>query len=283
MHIRKIVTMLAFVACLPAFGADTIAVAESRPLGKLAVQLAQRYGYLVTYEEAPYDSVNLRPDPRPNGVKFLYPDWKAIVFHVPENPADAASAAPKKTASLGPQILEPLVKEYNESGNPEKFSVIYEGDYAHIVPAIRRDGKDFEPILSTRIPSSIEVRSCSDILNDLLSRITTARGVTILLGRVPVNSLIPHQCGIFGTDLTAREILSQILDQAGTPGVPGVKKTRFTWTLMYDANWNKYFLSTILVPDLSQPAKTSSGPATKPVEPPPSLPAGQSRRFGVKR
>jgi hypothetical protein len=251
MYIRKMVTMLAFIACLPAFGADTIGIDESRPLGKLAAQLTQRYGYLITYEEGPYEGVNLRTDLRPNGVKFLYPDWKPIVFHVPEGAGEGGSTTSNKVAPLGPQILDPLVREYNESGNPGKFSVIYDGGYAHIVPAVGMDGKSyFEPILNTRIPSSMEVRSCNDMLNDVLFKITTARGVTILPGRLPVNGLITQQCAIFGTDLTARQMLVQILQQIGSPKYSGSVASRFTWTLMYDANWNKYFLTTYLVPHL---------------------------------
>jgi len=241
--------LLALVGCT-GLVAETITIDGSRPLAELTVELVRRYGYLVTYEEAPYDASTLRTDIRPNGVHFLYPSWIPTAFHVPERPSIQTATIPP----LGPSVLDPLLNEYHGAGNPGKFKMIFEGEYAHIVPAARMmNGKaeDFQPILSARIPFPSETRLCYEAVRDLLFSIKTARDVTVVDGGFPANGLMRHQCTVVGANLTARDVLIQILDQMGTSVVPGGPKNRYSWTLMYDANGDLYFLSAILVPAIT--------------------------------
>ena len=119
---------LIIVVCTPAFCVDAIAISEPRPLGKLAVELQRRYGYLVTYEEAPFDSERERStEILKNGTRYHSPVWKPIVFYVPDGlPETNANAAEDSVTHArakypNPDIMESLVREYNESGVPESL------------------------------------------------------------------------------------------------------------------------------------------------------------------
>jgi hypothetical protein len=232
-------TVSFFFCCAALYAADTIVVSEGRPLSKLALELTQRYGYLVTYEEAPYDSTALRT--------------VLIVFHVPDASQVQALAAANLRIPFGlPDVLMPLLKEYSQSGNPGKFAVMFEGGYAHIVPTARVVGgklEEFAPVLNTTVTLTSRGHSCNEALDALFNQIATVRGVCVVKAMVPVGALLRHECSIVANTIPAREVLKGILEQLGaTPGHAG-PNNRFTWALLYDLNTDRYFLSTILVPD----------------------------------
>ena len=238
-----------------ALGAETITINQSRPLSKLALELQQKYGYPVTYEEAPYDASALRTETRSNGSLYSSPGSVPIVFHVPDVAVGRTVSAGADRVPFGlPDVVMPLVKEYNGSGNPGTFTVFFEGGYAHIVPAGRVvSGKvvAFQPMLSTTVSFTSKGHSCSDTLDALLARIEGVRGVSIVKAAVPIGALLRHECTVVANALPAREVLAGILDQLGTGTGRADAKPRYSWALLYDSNTGKYFLSTMLVPDLT--------------------------------
>jgi hypothetical protein len=233
---------LALLSQIGIFAAETIVVDESRPLVELVIQLARK-GYLVSYEEAPYDDAALVVEVRPNGLHYRYPRWRSIKFQLPDQAApDAEPPA---------SILQAFIDQYQGSGNPGKFTSLSDGEYLHVIPAARVSGgvaQNFEPILSTHVSFFAEVRSCNETLSDLFTKIRAVRGVSIVLGVSPVRQLILGQCAVLGQDLTAREALIQILQQVGASPVKDADPTYFSWLLMYDANMDYYVLNTVIVP-----------------------------------
>ncbi len=251
---------------------------EPRPLAKLVGNLVEVSGYLVTYEEAPYDEANeLHTDSYANGTKFRSPTWATIKFQVPSRTgvAGIAASSPEPRNTAGPlQMIRGFVAQYNASGNPGRFKTISDGEYIHIVPAGRMLNKSleaFQPILDTGIAMPPEPKLCLTVLEDLLGQVGRLRSTTIVEGMVPLNPLLHYQCNVVGENLTAREALIQILEKMGH-ATGNYDLNRWTWNLVYDANINGYFLNTWLVPRVaiaSQPIGT-----VEPVEPAsvPSLP-----------
>ena len=70
--------------CMAMYAEDTITVQQSRPLSALATELQTRYGYAVTYEEAPFDTSELQPKKLSNGRVFLSAPVVSLTFHMPE-------------------------------------------------------------------------------------------------------------------------------------------------------------------------------------------------------
>jgi hypothetical protein len=116
-------------------------------------------------------------------------------------------------------------------------------------------------------------------LNDLFFRLKTVRGVTVVAAAIPISGLMRQECTVVGDDLAARDVLLQILEQVGALSSP---KIRFAWGLFYDANGDKYFLSTIPVPDMTPLGTEAQGQqANKTALPVTATPPTSGNRTGV--
>jgi len=185
---------------------------------------------------------------------------------------------PTPGAKPSPDVVDPLLKEYNSSGNRGHFSAIYDGDYAHLVQDERMvDGKlvAFEPILSTVVPVNLQEGTCWDLVKNLLAEVQQARKIPIVNAFPPLGPWDARICSISGHDLPARQALRQLLDQiaARSGGSPGA---RFLWTLVHDPNDNAYSFSTQTVPGPVEPASAPEKP-----QPKPQTPATGSKLFNL--
>ena len=272
--------------------ADEIKYDMTRPMMMLTGELEQRYGYLVTYEDAPVPKELLFTEKRRIGPDYSYPVWKPVTFHVDARlpVAPDASGLQQPTASdapaplgqirpLGPTVIGPLIEEYNSSGNPGQFKVIYDGDYAHVVPAGFLQGGRlvaFEPVLSTEIGVNLQFGTCWDLLNGLVDEVQQARDVKIMIRGAPASPLTPEGCSFNPErhNLPARDVLVQLLAQIGKHGRNGLPEDRFklpeeqySWRFVYEPTTETYFLS---IGPVQKPEELNRKPK---VQPPPPDPA----------
>ncbi len=282
-HLARTLIALASLigSCVPALAADPGAIEyhESRPLGKLTGELWERYGLLITYEEAPYDEkAEIVTDVYANSRRFRRPTWKPVTFHgIGPGLADvrrgppAAEEPPPDAAS----IAKSAIAEYNSSGNPGRFRVIQDRGYVHIVPDGRmRDGKiePFQPILDTRVTfRDSQPRLCLDVLKDLVGQIENLRGIR-MDSNFPPGPFNHYKCFIQGTDLTARAALEQFLQQIELPQQNPTSRFRYCWRLEYDTNADMYVMTICLVLQYSPDALTTSTPAPDPTPASPDAP-----------
>ena len=133
--LRRIVfCLLPLILSAPALvPGEDFAFARPRPLMALCADLAEKYGLLITYEDAPLDAgseVDSQIIPR-NGLRALTPKWKQITFHVPSNLPTLAERKQPGSPALDPgealAAVEDLVNQYNASGNPGHFAVTQDG------------------------------------------------------------------------------------------------------------------------------------------------------------
>jgi hypothetical protein len=273
--------------------ADEIKYDMTRPMMMLTSELEQRYGYLVTYEDAPVPKELLFTEKRRIGPDYSYPVWKPVTFHVDARlpVAPDASGLQQPTASdapaplgqirpLGPTVIDPLIEEYNSSGNPGQFKVIYAGGYAHVVPAGFLQGGRlvaFEPVLSTEIGVNLQEGSCWDLLNGLVEEVQQARNVKIMIWAAPAAPWNPEPCSFngFGHNLPARDALVHLLDQIGQHGRNGSPEDRFQlpeeryrWGFVYEPTTETYFLS---IRSVQKPEELNRKPQVQ--SPPPADPA----------
>jgi hypothetical protein len=284
---RFFAAIAAISACTLSFaaaaGPSVVEFHESRPLAKLIGQLWDSHNFLITYEEAPYDEdTELFTDIYKNGVHFRYPAWRPVSFHIPQRSpeADQTSTSQGKAAPTAESVAESAVAEYNASGNPGRFQAVRSGDYVHIVPAGRmRNGRleNFEPILDTKVTFLDESRSCLDTINDLVAQIGNLRGAHIA-PNVPLGPSIRYPCRIVGTDLTAREALTQYLEQIAAG--QRMQRYRYVWTMTYEVNTNTYFLIFYLV-ETNPPTPPPHPPAPRPTIDSVPPPIGGALLIGV--
>jgi len=63
--------------------ADTINVSQPRAMLAITGELANHYGYLVTYEDAPADwSREIPRERRADGLEYRHLIWRPVEFHV---------------------------------------------------------------------------------------------------------------------------------------------------------------------------------------------------------
>lgn len=253
--------------CAAAYSAETITVLHAHPLSALALELQKRYGYPVTYEEAPFDPSKLQADKRPNGTTYLSAPVISASFEAPGLVLGTAVPAALNRVPTGlPDVLLPLLADFHQA-DAATFTSLFEGGYAHIVPANRVVNgavQPFQPILSTVVTMSVRDSSCSQALNSLLATVGSERGARIVEAIVPIGALMGRNCTLNVQNLPARDVLASILDQAGTaPGHPG-PKALYSWALLHDPNTDRYFLSTSIVPDLTPEPVTAATPTPSP-------------------
>jgi hypothetical protein len=257
-----------------AWCADAITISAPRALGQLAVQLWHRYGYLVTYEEAPVDperevaTTVYAPD-RAN--KFAVS--KPVTFHVERGQSTNpdGNAGPETILPLSRELMQPLVDEYNASGNPSRFAVNFDGKYAHIFADTHMvNGKmeAFQPILATKVSMPTQTTLCYETLNNLFAELGRLRNANVAIGMIGANWLYRLHCSIVGADLTARDVVAQVVHQFSTdtgigPRKPG-EELRITWSLLYDIGSAQYFLSMDRVPDMTPRPGVSTTAAAPP-------------------
>ena len=298
MYLRLALVLLLATALAPcAKSADAIAINDAKPLAILAMRLWNDYGYLVTYEDAPVDPgretvavISARGRIEHSAVH------KPITFHVPRGsagmPGPQLIEGPATVLPLSKELIQPLIDEYNASGNPSKFAVSFDGTYAHIhAVAHSVNGKleGFQPILATKIAMPPQTMPCYQTLNYLYAELKRMRNVNVAQMLIPANSLYRHECTITGDDLTARDVLAQIAYEFSHNSVGPVEpgtKSRVAWLLSYDPDTPAYYLNMEWVPDLTPPTEV------KPVDPEaatgqsviplPPIPACQTNAAGIK-
>jgi hypothetical protein len=275
--------------------AADLAVSRPRPLMGLCAELREKYGLLITYEDAPYDPANELDTeiiPR-NGAKSLTPKWKPITFHItPDLPTLSERAA---SLSLNRQLdpnqalaaAQDLVNQYNQSGNPGHFSVTQDGQYLHIQQMTRIvDGRmqPFDPISATVLSWQPKPESCQQLIGDLSDALAQARGFGVAEGSVPTGSLLMHKCSVASNSPAAGEVLQAIIAGLSVSPSAGSQISSspyaYTWDLVYDPNWNKYFLSLISVqidPQQTTATEQAAQPASAAVKPTPAARLAVSR------
>lgn len=274
---------------MPIIRAENLVINESRPLGKLVSQLQSKYHYLVTYEEAPYSQHEVSLEVGPKGLPHRFPTYKAVTFHLPEQATAAPDLhqLPNRPEAVQPDLIKSLVGEYNQSGNPGHFDVLFDGDYAHVVPTLHMvDGRyeQFLPVLSTKVIIPPQTHSCYEVFTELFAQIKALRGFIVQGVMLPANPLQSPQCTIEGTDLTARQVLTATLRQVGANVIPGMQPTRFAWLLTHTPNDDVFFLQTWIVRNPNEASHDAAPAEPNPTEPqPPKTPATGLRWFDTTK
>jgi len=268
-----------------ALAVDEITITGPKALVQLVSELSQRYGYLVTYEDAPVDTEReVTTMVYAPGRMDKFEISRPVTFHVPRGPAtsDVSSgvAGPEAILPLSKELIQPMVDEYNASGNPSRFAVSFDGTYAHIYAVSHKvNGRmeDFQPILSTKVTMPPQTAPCYQTLNYLYAELRRMRNVNVAQSLIGANWLFRDQCTIVGADLTAGDVVAQVAHEFGTDHsqvAPG-KELRIPWWLTYDAFTDTYYLSMHWVPNKSPQADVAptSSPATSTDTPAPARPA----------
>lgn len=204
--IKIVRTLMAFLWSALASAAEDISIDNPRPLMVLCATLHERHGALITYEDAPADSIKeTNIETRPNGRVFKSPRSSPITFHLSPDLPDQSELSDPAFFSKGSvdsfAAVSKAVEQYNSTGNPGRFSVRADETFIHVQQTMRTINGRLEPFepISNRVlagwPSTMTT-SCAQILSQLSGALQTQYGISIVQGSIPVSPLLAHSCSV---------------------------------------------------------------------------------------
>jgi hypothetical protein len=192
---------------------------DPRPLWQAVAAIRDEYGWVVDFEDPPFQNDsdfvdNATPEWRanhPNVKGFRIPAGGRFQSEYPERPESYASSSPDIDAVLGK-----IISDYNQSGNPGKFSIRRQSDgsYAVIGQSIRdSQGKDkaVGSLLDTPVSIPVGPRDATQAILTILKTLSANTGVQVIPGAMPINSFKKVQVNVGGQQVSARLLLLQVI------------------------------------------------------------------------
>jgi hypothetical protein len=226
----------------------TLIASNPRPLLQAMAAVSEEYGWVVNYEDAPYESSKdliemVAPywrSTHPNGPPSTIPAGGFFKSTFPQGPDPFASSDQEEH-----EILDKIVSDYNDSRNPGNFAVRKQADgsYAIVGIAIRDDeGKPrpIRPILDTPISIPNDTRGVFATINIIAQTLSAKTGFKVIVN-APVfggagRNLDGPDASSGGDSKPARDILSETLKGMGT---------RYIWEMQFDPPNKTYVLNLV--------------------------------------
>jgi hypothetical protein len=203
-------------------------------LAGLIDQLETRFGWIITYEDPPYenaadlDDVTLlvAKDTKNFKGKVLVPRLRTFDFKYPNAQQPQAE-----------DLLAAVIRDYNTAGNNDGFRLLRTGKFFHVVPSVS-DNKiglrtDRQSRLDVRVTIPDADRSVLETLEVVVAQVRELTGVPLVVGRVPRNLLLQKKLRTGATKEPARDVLVRALTSTGrdlswrVPCDPGATKMCF--------------------------------------------------------
>ena len=191
-------------------------VFEARPLAAVIDQLERRYGWIITYEDPPYENaadldevtLDVVKDPKNFKGKVLVPRRRRFDF-----------TYPKDDQSRAEDVLTAVIRDYNMAGNNDGFRLLRTGTLFHVVPSVS-DNKIGLPTnrqsrLDVRVTIPDTERSILETLELVVAQVRELTGVPVVMGGVPQNLLRQKKLRTGATNEPARDVLVRALTSTG--------------------------------------------------------------------
>jgi hypothetical protein len=209
-------------------GYATVRANEPRPLQQAIAAVAKEYCWAIDFEDPPYES-DYDLVPGDTGGSGRIPAGAAFQSDFPEDSTTAASSSEEQF------VLNRIVSDYNQSGNPGKFRVVEQSDgsYTVVGDSIRdMDGheKSVPSLLDTKISLATETRSVNAMTEAISQAVSAQSGfkVDLINEFWSANAVVrAPKITIGGTNIPARDLLLQALKALGV---------RARWEMRYGAD-----------------------------------------------
>jgi hypothetical protein len=200
-----------------------VLASDTHPLRQALEAVREEYGWVVDYEDPSFHSEH-------DFLDITNPEWRAVhpgergqrilsggAFHseYAEPPNTATSVVEEE------KVLNKIVADYNQSGNPGKFRVVREpgGRFAVIGAFVKDDvGRDeyVNPVLDTLISIPIETRSAKETVYLILDQLSAKTGIKF--GYIEWgNTLLRSRPTLGGENVSARSLLLQAIASVNRP------------------------------------------------------------------
>jgi hypothetical protein len=221
---------------------ESLSVNDARPVALAAEKLEKKYGWIITYEDPPYEHeselVDVTEQVRRDLDKFepgqapkvLVPKGGELAFEYDTEPADSGV------------VVQQLLDTYASAGNPVMFRLERDGERLHLIGAASKDKNGVlvsrQSVLDSAITVPAKKRNGLELLDVFCAAVSEASGTRVMVGMAPLNLLYRHQTESGAKSQRARDFLKNELDQITRPG-----PRKLSWKLLYSATMHAYYLN----------------------------------------
>jgi hypothetical protein len=205
-----------------------ISVNDIRPLAAAIFAFEDRFGWVVTYEEAAILYAGDTREARGStGIRHVGPRGGPFTF------------VTSYTADTSPlSLLERLLQQYSAAGYPGQFDVQSAGTIFHVVLRKRKNARgdleEYRPLLDAPVTIPKLQRSAGMTIDAILEEVGRTTGAELILGTAPLNLLGEARVEIGATNEAARSVLSRILQATGPVTATSAAPPKLSWALMCD-------------------------------------------------
>lgn len=224
---------------------ETLTFDDPRPVAAAIEQLGNRFGWLITYEDPPYqhrtDVVDVTNSVRRDQNRAV--DSRVWI---PKSRPLSINLSNRDEAD--PRIaVQELVDSFNASQGYEIFAILQGNGLLHVVPThVKKASGKTEPvrsILDASISISRKTRTVVELLEEICRQLSSQHNSQIFLASVPLRAFATQDTTVAGDAVEARVLLEQLVGESKTP---------FSWQILYDPGASLYGLNIDL---LSKPQR----------------------------
>jgi len=215
-----------------------------RPLEETILALSEEYGWQVDYEDPIYDPGSEITDADDPETRALHLDRPRIML--PNGSAFRANYTEPTGSNREvseSRVLQSVVAAYNQTANPGRFFLENEpGGRVAVVGVSRVPGVTPETqrnaFLSTRISLPTAPRTLDATIQAILSAVTETANIHAQIGSGPTPQFLQTIVTIGGSNVAARDLLRESLDQSGRT---------WLWSMLFEPTYGTYYLNVLPV------------------------------------
>lgn len=208
---------------------DLSIVAGGRPLAAAIRELEDRFGWVVTYEDPPYEwavdieDVTLAVSKSPNATnRVLVPRTRSFAFRYPDTDDPRPSA-----------VLSAMLRDHNLGGYGE-FRLIGSGSAFHVVPSMSANERGIPTARRSRLDVAVTLddreRTAQELIEAVIAQVRVATGIHVVVGTTPISLLMQTKLRSSAKDESARDVLLRALAATGN---------KLSWQLFCDPGATK--------------------------------------------
>ena len=227
----------------------TLSVDSGRPLDEAVAQLQARYGWLITYQDPPYehpDDMEPSKDAGPKAPRngFIAPRHRRISVTYPE-PRTGTDEERRK-------IIDGVVESFSAAGAGH-FRVYHQWIFSHVVPtSVKRVSGAVESVTSlcdSTVTMSPAKRSIGDSVTEILSQVSQQMGRPAIIAMVDPNFILGRQYLTEAQNENACDALTLVFEDVnGVRNALGFSSSHVAWAMRYDIATKTYYFNVGPVP-----------------------------------